>query len=259
MALLNLAQDEIHLWFACPEEIRDPALLEAYHGLMNEKEAIQQKRFHFEKHRHQYLITRALVRSVLSKYAAIEPADWQFEKNKYGKPEIASHLDCSALRFNLTHTDGLIICGVTLEKDLGIDVENLTRQSETVGIANRFFSPQEVIDLNELPADQQKDRFFDYWTLGECYIKACGMGLSIPLDHFTFGVHEGQPLTVSFVPERNDNPQDWQFWLLKPSPKYKVAVGLRCDKKERAYQLNMRKTVPLAVEHPVSYPLLKKS
>ncbi|MCP4297231.1 MAG: 4'-phosphopantetheinyl transferase superfamily protein [Proteobacteria bacterium] len=254
---LTISSDEIHLWFVNPEQITDPKLLDAYYPLLSEEEKVRQKRFIFEKHQHQYLITRALVRTVLSKYCDVAPQDWKFGKNSYGRPFIDEVHNQNSLRFNLTHTDGLIVCALTLDKDLGVDVEDEFRKSETTGIAHRFFAPEEVQNLNEQPQNEQKSRFFDFWTLKESYIKACGMGLAIPLGHFSFDLSQKSKIGISFVTERKDNPGDWQFWLFKPNPLHKVAVGIRCDVCEKKYHLTMRSTVPFQSDEIVSYPLLR--
>lgn len=69
----------------------------------------------------------------------------------------------------------------------GVDVEDLKRSTNTAyEDICRYFSTREIEDLLELPEKQKKQRFFDYWTLKESYIKARGMGLSIPLDKFSF-------------------------------------------------------------------------
>ena len=63
---MMISSNEVHLWYILDEQISDPALLLRYHRLLNEEETKQQKRFLFKKHRHQYLVTRALMRCVLS-------------------------------------------------------------------------------------------------------------------------------------------------------------------------------------------------
>lgn len=62
------AAGEVHLWYVQPETIGDPALLDAYDGLLTPTERARNRRFVFERHRHQDLVTRALVRTVLSTY-----------------------------------------------------------------------------------------------------------------------------------------------------------------------------------------------
>ena len=63
---MNLKSDEIHLWFAFPDEIQHEDLLSAYENMLTEEELTKQRRFYFDRHRHQYLVSRALVRSTLS-------------------------------------------------------------------------------------------------------------------------------------------------------------------------------------------------
>jgi 4'-phosphopantetheinyl transferase len=237
--LINLLPpNEIHLWFVLTNEIEDAALISAYQALMTKEELAKAERFHFEKDRHQHIITRALVRTILSRYADINPADWRFSKNKYGRPEILGN---STLRFNLSHTDGLIACAVVVKQDIGVDVENKGRKSGGVDIAKRFFSTQEVQDLNAVPESQKRERFFDYWTLKESYIKARGMGLSLPLNQFSFHLSDNKPVRISFNPELQDNPNLWQFWTLQPTLEHKLAISL-CNLGIK-YRLIIRKVI----------------
>lgn len=241
---LTLLPGRIHLWFAFPDEITDQALLASYVSLLTEEEKARWQRFYFAKHRHQYLITRALVRSTLSSYVDIDPQDWRFSANKYGKPEIIRELLDIPIRFNLSHTDGLIMCGIVLNNDLGVDVESLERTNATINIARHCFSEQEAQDLNNVPESQQKQRFFEYWTLKEAYIKARGMGLSLPLDQFGFSIHDGRPLEITFDLRLEDNPEHWQFWRLRPSEKHLAAIAVK-SKKHSEFQLLVKKSVPL--------------
>ena len=266
---LKLNQTEIQLWFAFPDEIQDIALLSAYDRLMSEEERAHQQRFHFAKHRHQYLITRALVRTTLSRYTDVDPSHWQFYKNQYGRPEIHHSDGLPELRFNLSHTDGLIICGVVLKQDIGVDVEDTERKGAPLEIADRFFSAQEVHDLNQVPDSEKRKRFFNYWTLKESYIKARGMGLSLPLEQFTFHIpgkrfcaqkrlpeiQSHQPLRISFAPQLQDDPNQWQFWSLQATQRHKVAISLRRDE-DVAYQLTLKKVVPLREEQSFSCSVL---
>jgi 4'-phosphopantetheinyl transferase len=252
---LQLNQNILHLWLAFPDEIQDNELLSAYKQLMSEEERVQQQRFHFAKHRHQYLITRALVRTTLSRYAERAPGEWEFEKNQYGRPEIKDSEGLPPLRFNLSHTDGLILCGVVLQQDIGVDVEDIERKGAPLEIADRFFSAQEVQDLYQVPETEKRSRFFNYWTLKESYIKARGMGLSLPLEQFSFHIAHDEKLRISFAPQLQDDPSQWQFWLLQATQHHQAAISLRRDESV-AYQLSLKKVVPLKEEQAFFCPVL---
>src|SRR5262249_34435137 len=146
----------------------------------------QRDRFHFPSGRRDYLVTRALVRLALSRYAAVPPERWRFTKGRYGRPEIAEPLITPRLRFNVSHTVGMVACLITVERDVGVDVETTARAGRPLEIADRYFSPAESRTLRRLPGAEQRDRFFEYWTLKESFIKAMGVGISMGLKTFSF-------------------------------------------------------------------------
>jgi len=251
---LSLAANEIHLWATKPQDllkdINNEELTKRYQALLTADETVKQQRYKFEKDRHDALITRAFIRDLLSYYADIEPADWRFEKGEKDKPEIIN--PPLPLRFNISHTKDLIICAVTLADDIGCDVENTTRTNDVLSIADRYFSPEETKELFSLPKEQQRHRFFDYWTLKESYIKAWGLGLAIPLKDFSFTIKEGDReknsnITLDFAKHRIDQPSVWRSWLFYPNDKHRVAVSLRAkvDNQATNYQFRFFNSVPL--------------
>lgn len=236
---------QIHLWLCFYESICDPALLNEYVGLLSAAELRQQRRFYFERDRHRYLVTRAMVRTVLSKYAPITPKEWVFTTNPYGRPEVANQ-DAAAQRiaFNLSHTSGLIVLGVTRDRAIGVDVENVREQRAALEVADRFFAPSEVAALRALPTEEQERRFFEYWTLKESYIKARGMGLSIPLHRFAFQVEDRGEIRLTIDPSLEDCSERWAFWLFEPAAQCVAAVcAARAD--SGTCSLWLSRTVPL--------------
>ncbi len=225
--MAELSEREVHIWLCAPARVRDPELLAAYAALMSPEERAQEQRFHFERDRHTCRVTRALVRTTLSRYAGLPPDRWRFRANRYGRPELVAGQCPLDLRFNLSHTEGLVACAVTLGREVGVDVEFLPRRGETVAIADRYFSPREVQDLKVLPQDQQRERFFHYWTLKESYIKARGMGLSLPLDRFSFLLANTDPVGFAVDPSLHDDARAWQFGLWRPTSEHVLALGVR--------------------------------
>lgn len=221
--LIPLSPAEIHLWLAFYDEINDERLHAAYRGLLDAAEREQEPRFYFARDRRRYLVTRALVRTVLSRYAPIAPRDWAFSTNAYGRPEIVNPR-AGNLTFNISHTHSLIVMGVTRGRALGVDVENVRARAVSIDIADHYFAPQEVAVLAAAPAREQQDRFFEYWTFKESYIKARGMGLSLPLDKFSFHYSDDRAVGIAIHPELADDATRWQFWQFRPTPEYLVAI-----------------------------------
>jgi len=227
----QLRGDEIQVWLVDPDTVGSAGQVERYLGLLTADERSVHQGYLFERHRHRYLVRRALLRTVLSRYADVAPEDWRFDLNAYGRPEVSGPTGARFVRFNLSHTDGLIACAVTRRCDLGVDVEDVTRTVDPMLIARTHFSAGERADLGAISEAGQRGRFFEYWTLKEAYIKARGMGLSIPLDQFGFWFGEDQRIGIRFDPRLGDDrPADWQFELFRPTPRHLMAVGIRREK-----------------------------
>lgn len=221
----GLDPDKVHVSYAFAANT-GPDVLSHCTNLVSEGEQERCDRFVFEKDRRLYLLAHGMLRKVLSRYAPAAPQAWSFESNRYGKPEISDPPLERRLRFNLSHTDGLVACAVTTEVDVGVDVEDARRMVEVESLAPRFFSAPEAEALLRLPAAEQQDRFFDYWTLKEAYIKARGMGLSIPLADFSFDL-QSEPIRIAFAETLQDDPARWQFVRIHAGPHHKLSVAVR--------------------------------
>lgn len=222
---MDLPPDEIHLWCARPEELIDEAARHAAVGLLSADELRRLRRFRVETPRRRFLAGRAMLRQVLSGYDPRPPATWTFEIARHGRPAIASDNPLN-LQFNLSKSCGLVVCAVARDAVVGVDVENVRRRAP-LDVADTFFAPSEVAALRALPADRQVDRFFEYWTLKESYIKARGLGLTIPLEQFGFRLESGRPPHIEIDPQQQDDAAAWQFTHLRPTEDHLVALGIR--------------------------------
>jgi 4'-phosphopantetheinyl transferase len=217
----------IRLWCAFYREIDDPRLLGRYRALLSEAERSQELRFYFADDRQRYLVTRALVRTVLSAhvFGGIRPEEWQFASNRFGRPEIGNeHPELGQISFNISHTEGLILLGIACAGVLGVDVEALDDRAASLEVAAHSFAPSEHSALCALPVEQQRDRFFEYWTLKESYIKARGLGLSIPLQEFGFRFPEDRFIELWVDPWQGDSPDRWHFWQFRVRDEFLAAV-----------------------------------
>ena len=251
--MIELTPDQIDLWLAFSHEDDDESSLASYRTLLSTAEKRQETRLHFAKDRRQYLLTRALVRTVMSRYAPIRPEDWAFSTNAQGRPEIANPPGHEPpLSFNLSHSQHLVVLGVTRGRALGVDVENVRDQEAPMDVVRAFFSPPEADALAALPPAQQHDRFFEYWTLKESYMKARGLGLSIQLSEVGFRFLDDRTVDMVLQPQLADDASRWQFWQFRPAPEYLVAV---CTERHGATrpELVVRK-VALNFEEELLFP-----
>jgi 4'-phosphopantetheinyl transferase len=245
---MELADNEIHLWFIHPKARISAELLERYRLLLSSDETERVKRFKFNHLQQRALITRALVRTSLSHYCDCDPAQWKFEIQAKGKPELIN--PPLPLRFNISHSKNMIICAITLNDDVGVDIEKTQPRESLSAIADRYFSPAEVSELSALTGQEQNSRFFDYWTLKESYIKAKGLGLSIPLDQFSFHIDNqgnhpiNRQISLTFDAALNDQGEHWQSWLCYPNDQYRMALSIH-NKQQKHKRLRFFEFIPL--------------
>lgn len=84
--------------------------------------------------------------------------------------------------FNLSHSGDWVLCAVS-PFEVGCDIEQI--KPFYPSFARRFFTQEEYADILAQPSPaEQAVRFFRYWTLKESFLKATGLGLSLPLNAF---------------------------------------------------------------------------
>lgn len=233
---VQLTENEIHVWMINPKQINENSALRA---ILSQPEQDKVDRYRLSKSKHTALITRSFIRLLLSQYAPIAPDQWQFSVSDLGKPELID--PPLPLRFNLSHNDEMIICAICLEKDIGCDIENLSRKISVNAIAKRFFSPQEALLIKASPT-----RFFEYWTLKEAFVKATGLGISQGLETFSFEIKEGSTdhfndnILLSFSKDcKQQSPQNWYQALLFPDQRHCIGLSVN-NKKQTELKPNIR-------------------
>lgn len=212
-----LAAGEVHVWRVTLE--MDPASLDRLRQTLAPEEKTRAEQFHFPKDRGHFVAARGALRDILSRYLDRDPASLQFSYGPSGKPALACGPAAQEFRFNLSHSHGLALYGVTRSGEIGIDVERIAPEVARERVAERFFSPQEVEALRALPQRLQPQAFFNCWTRKEAYVKARGDGLRIPLDSFDVSVIPGAP--VAFL---RGVESHWSLRELLPAPGYAAAV-----------------------------------
>ena len=211
------ASGETHVWVAelaaltADEISRCDAVLSA-------EERARMQRFHFERDREIYRAAHGLARLTLSRHApTVAPRNWTFADDAYGKPEVALPLT-PRLRFNISHTHGLVACIVAEELDCGVDVERTWRDKDLLHVARRVLTRDELSALTALHGEEQALLFCRYWTLKEAYAKARGLGMSIEFDRLAVELDPPRLLSAA--------ADEWHLEQWRATPEHMVAVAV---------------------------------
>jgi 4'-phosphopantetheinyl transferase len=250
MTRLPLSLDRVDVWIVFIDEIGED-LLDDYRRLLSPDECERERGFRFARDRRMHVVARAALRSVLSRYGDIEPDEWRFSANEYGRPAIVSSQIADApISFNLSHTAGMIGLAVRERLAVGIDVETVHNRRAAVDIADQVLAVEEIKALKKVPRLSRQDRFLEYWTLKESYIKARGEGLAVPLELFSFNLGVRSRIFLSIAPALKDTPARWRLWQLRPSAEHVMAVC--AERVPTCEMLTIRRFVPLRVEEPLA-------
>ena len=162
-----------------------------------------------------WTVARGYLRQILSQYIDLTPKQIVFSYGQHGKPSIENNL----LQFNLSHSHNLAVYAVSAKYPVGIDIEQI-HPIAAAGLVDRFFSPREQSIFHALPLDIQQAAFFHAWTQKEAYLKACGTGLSTPLEQIEVSIDPSTPAQIISVPIAGS----WQIRQLDISPDYTGAI-----------------------------------
>jgi 4'-phosphopantetheinyl transferase len=182
-------------------------------AVLSPEERTRALRFKVQKGHDEFVGARIVLRTLLGAYLKIEPGEVRLDQEANGKPCLeASHP--SGLRFNLSHSEGLMVAAFGCDCRIGIDVEKIREDFDIEEIWERFFSPAERQSLRTIPLAEKYAAFFRCWTRKEAYIKARGEGLSHPLHQFDVSTAREEAALLATRPDAAEAGR----WLLHTLP-----------------------------------------
>lgn len=184
--------------------------------------------FHFPRDRNRFILAHRTLREILAQYLNCQPSQLDFSKNKYGKPFLSGY----NVQFNLSHSGTFALLAVSAVHKVGIDVEQVRPDVEIDDLGRRYFSQSEHAELMGLHHEQRTAAFFRYWTLKEAYIKAHGLGLSLPLDSFDVSLI---PISLKATRPDPDEASRWTLSSLEVHTGYSGAVAVENTDPEFRY------------------------
>jgi len=182
--------------------------------------------FHFQLHRRRFIVGRALLRLILSRYLGLRPQELEFAYRPNGKPELASGPLPNELRFNLAHSEDLAIVALTRVGPVGVDLERIGPLQDFDELVARFFSAREQACFQRLSAEQKPAAFFNLWTRNEAFLKATGEGIAHSLNLVEVSFLAGEPAKLLSIPEHLSQGARWSLHELAPAGHFSAALAV---------------------------------
>ena len=217
---LALGPGEIHLWLALRG---DGPLIDIGSAGLSTDEIARARRLQRPADRELFLLAHAMLRDVLARYLSVMPIQIVLKSAANGKPFLAdSH--CTDLRFNLSHSGDAVLCALTRGREIGVDIEAAAPREDLLSIARHFFAPDECTALAARSGDDRLALFYLLWTRKEAYLKACGKGLSYPLNKFSVMPSLAVPSNPVVRGPDTGSEATWSCYGLPMPPGYAAAT-----------------------------------
>ena len=201
--------------------------------VFDEEETRRWRRYLTSETRVLFLVAHVVTRRVLSRYEDRAPESWRFDRGTDGRPEIVG--GAPGLRFNISHTEGMVAVLVHDEADCGVDIEHPWQSMDMPSVSRRVFTDAEQAAIYAQPSELRADRFYQFWTLKEAFIKAKGKGLALPLKQFSFALYDEPPgVDERWVDQHiefdcddaiDPSPNHWQFFTHRPESGHIVSIA----------------------------------
>ena len=217
-----ISSNEVHIWRFYQEETNSQ--IETLQGILSPDELARSEKFHFEKDRKKFILTRGILRKLLGSYLGKNPQQIRFNYTSFGKPFLAIDSENNNLSFNLSHSGELVLYAITRNQKIGIDIEQIRDHTDVMAIAKRFFSPAEIGEMEKANEKNRTELFFTYWTRKEAFVKALGKGVSFPMERLDVSLLNKFSPIIKSTAENNEtaclNVQD-----LLPGDGYLAAIA----------------------------------
>ncbi|MDH5428732.1 MAG: 4'-phosphopantetheinyl transferase superfamily protein [Nitrospirota bacterium] len=171
----TLEPGDVHIWRAPLSE--SSAYASRFRPYLSDQEIIRSNRYRIPHPQYQFVITRGILRTLLSHYISVPTSELLFENQAHGKPMLVTP-SAHPIQFNVSHTRGMALIAITLQHAVGIDVERIDRTVHDRDIAERYFSKRESTYLMSLSPPERTQYFFAFWTCKEAYLKMEGRGIA---------------------------------------------------------------------------------
>ncbi|MEV4441659.1 4'-phosphopantetheinyl transferase superfamily protein [Streptomyces sp. NPDC049577] len=182
-------------------------------------------RYHAMRHppvRERFAASRLLLKHVAARVLHAAPHTVELAYHAGGRPFLRG---CDQIGISLTHTEQLLMVGVTRRGWIGVDAELADRPMLRSGIERQVCTPYERTVLARVDESRRNEELVRIWTLKEAYSKAIGQGMRFRFNEFGFGP-SGRPVRVLRPDGSPGTGDEWSFGTCRVADRYTTSWAL---------------------------------
>lgn len=172
--------------------------------------------------RERFAASRLLLKHVAAHAIEATPQSVELAYQPGGRPFLRG---CDQIGISLTHTEQLLMVGVTRRGWIGVDAELADRPMLVSGIERQVCTPYERMALACVDEEHRNREMVRLWTLKEAYSKAIGQGMRFRFNEFGFGP-SGRPVRVLMPDGSPGTGREWSFGTCGVEDRYTASWAL---------------------------------
>ncbi len=193
--------------------------------ILSDDEQNRANSYKFFQPRKLFILARVRLRQILSLYTDLLPERLVFSYSPQGKPNLVNSGGNGNITFNMSHSGEISVYAVSLNRNIGIDIEKPDKKVDFESLAKKYFSSGEYETIMELPEGEKQKAFYRCWTRKEAYIKGKGTGIAQLLDKVAVSCAPGEPAGLLSNRQEPEDVQKWSIEDLKEEAPYIGALA----------------------------------
>ncbi|WP_239516041.1 MULTISPECIES: 4'-phosphopantetheinyl transferase superfamily protein [unclassified Streptomyces] len=180
------------------------------------------RRMTHAQNRARFVASRLLLKSAASAVLGTRPSELELAYKIGGRPHLRG---IDQLDVSLSHTDDLVVVGLTRFGRIGVDTESTDRRMLDLGTERQACTPHELEALEQVPLERRNRELVRLWTLKEAYSKAIGQGLRFRFTEFGFGPND-EGVRMLRPDGTPGTGWEWSFHSWQTADSYTVSAAL---------------------------------
>lgn len=219
---------EIHVWWSMLDQHQNN--INKYYKILSQQEQKKVNKFRFQLLRDRQIVSRGILKQLISKYISTDLEEIEFTYNKYGKPLLCRKLDESNLYFSISHSEYLGMFAFAKGNSIGVDVEKIQELFINLeDVIKLCFSDFEKSWFTDVSAKMKNEVFYKVWTAKEAFIKAMGIGLSFPLTNINYKLNSDNDLSFHSMSNYCKYMRKWEIVTFNPQSNFIASLVMESN------------------------------